>query len=623
MKQMMWLFVLLLMVLISPLTTSASSYSAAGSHAKSLQFLASKGIPDLEKFGRTVTRAEFAMYMVRTLDLPTMTSTRTYQDVATNHPYYAEIQTATAAGIIQGDTAKGTFHPSQPISRIHMVKMLTNALELLDIAPKKVTKPNFNDTKGVSADYAKRIATTYSLGIITGDVSKNTFMPFQQATVAQSATFMTRFFNVVNEANKWYSVANIVSGSYQLDGYYASFDAAKKAMQPGQVLLYKDTVQHMTNGVAYLKTPQQMTIAASRDAMPFHAGTELRYVTSTKQHVTLEMGGEQQAYLQKDVVLIPNGLHRERSYYIVDGGNFIHYVYAQMEQHYEEPYSIGSAPSFAKVGERYYSTDGVHFYTFKGDQAGIYYNYYQFMPLRVASAYSENELNAMITYALTKVAKTNARYKGALETSKLLGLGDTLKEAEHLYQMNAMLLLAIAIYESDYGMHDAAQRQNNLIGTKAAAASYHKQRYATAAENITKMAAYMSKTYVTPRAAKEKSLAYGGVVGTKGMGINTMYTADAFWGANVASIYRELDAAFGAKDAHQNIQMAFIKPVKQGTVNVFEAANTKTIAYQYYAGAPVATHSIQGPYTKITSDDPHFTHVFIPTTALEQMPTHH
>lgn len=619
---------LFIIAMFSTWNVSAASYSTAGSHQKSLQFLESKGVQNLERFGRSVTRAEFAMYIVRVLELPEMTAARTYKDVSSSHPYYAEIQTATAAGIIQGDTTTGNFNPSQPISRIHMVRMLTNGLDLLAIKPTKVTKPTFHDTKGVSADYANRIATTYSLGIITGDTSTNTFMPFKDATVAQSATFVTRFYDVINKQNKWYSVANIVSGSYQLDSYYTSFQAAKKALKKGQVLLYKNNVQHMPSGIAYFKNYNEMTIEQGfkdNDVMAFLSSSELNYVSSTEHDVTVRIGELEETYTQQEVVLIPDGIHVKRSYYTVDGGKLVHYIYKHVLHRYEAPYIIGDAPSFAKTGERYYSTDGIQFKDNKGHTVGTYYNYYQFMPFRVKTAYSAQQLNRIIASTLATVEKQGGQLKQAATKSKLLGLGAALKQAEQQSNMNAMLLLAMAMYESNYGMSEAAQKQNNLIGAHAVLSIYGKETYATPAQNIERMAAYFSDEYVTPyrdKVDKKRKSAYGSVVGSKAVGMTKKYAADPFWGAKVASIYRALDQAHGQLDAKQQIKLALIKPVKVGTVPLYETVAAKHIAYEYRRfGLPVAIGGISGAYTKVQADDPRYDEVFLLTTMLQHIDT--
>ncbi|MEE1131688.1 MAG: S-layer homology domain-containing protein [Caryophanon sp.] len=616
MKKWYWVTVLLISItLMSSLTASASSYSTAGSHEKSLQFLESKGIGNLEGFGRSVTRGEFAMYIVRVLELPSMVSARTYADVPTSHPYYNEIQTATAAGIIQGDTATGKFHPSQPISRIHMVRMLTNALDLLNISPKKTTKPNFKDTRGVSADYANRITITYSLGIITGNPSKNEFMPFKPATVAQSATFIMRFYNVVEQEKKWYSVANIVSGSYQIDGYYDSFAAAKKNTEAGQVILYKDDAYYMTSGIAYLKQATDMKLP-NADVMTLSKGTELHYVTSSNETVTVRIGDVTHHYKQKEVELIPDGLNVPRSYYTMDGDKFVHFIYQHIQKQFDAPYTIGKAPTFAKRGERYYSVDSVHFTTLKGEAAGTYYNYYQWLPMRTATAYTVEQLDAMIHASLVEVETRGGTYQHALEKSKLLGLGDALKEAEATYKMNAALLLAIALYESDYGMNAVSQRKNHLIVSHMS--ELQQAQYDTPAEGLLEMTSYLSSQYVTPSTA---NMAYGGVIGSKLAGLNKKYTLDPFWGAKVASIYAKLDAQFGLADAKQNIGIAFVKQSKK-PLALLETTNGNDIAFTYNRfGFPVAITAISGAYTKIVSDDARLNHVFIPTTMLQHVTT--
>lgn len=630
-KKLSLLIALVICLLANPFNTTATSkYQAAGSHAKSLEFLESKGIPNLASFGRAVTRAEFAMYMVRTLELPEMVSSRTYVDVDAKHPYYTEIQTATAAGIIQGDTVSGKFNPAQPISRIHMVKMLTNALDLLKISASSSKQPIFKDTKGVSADYAKRIATTYNLGIITGDPVKNEFMPFKHATVAQSATFMMRFYNVIDKQNKWYSTADIVSNHLQVKQYFTSFDAAKKALKANQVLLYKDHVQVMPSGIVSFNKYNEMTIESGytdNDKMAFISGTEATYVSSTKDKVVVQLGQHTQTYNQQEVTLIPNDLATPRSYYTVESGQLMHYIYRHSLSKYEPSYAVGTAPPFLTVGPRYYSVDGSLFYNEKGQLVGRYYNYYQFMPLRVATSYDATVLNEMIDYLLQQAQHTGAKkYKQATSTSKLLGLGATLKEVEATYNINALVLLAMAVHESDYGMNDAAQQRNNIIGSEAVLSKFGKATYPSVAQNIKEMAAYFSDEYVTPYRhhvdTKRKS-SYGAVLGSKAVGLNKKYAADAFWGAKISGIYAKLDKQFGEKDANQDIQLAFIQNPGNDILYTRTTANSKgDVAYEYRRfQLPVAIIDEEGLYTKIIADDRRFNEVYVISSVLEPVVT--
>lgn len=623
-------FILMLCCLLCvPMSVSANEkYSAAGSHAKSLLFLESKGIPDLERFGRSVTRAEFAMYMVRALQLPTMVSGRKYSDVGASHIYYEDIQTATAAGIIQGDTTTGKFNPSAPISRIHMVRMITNALELVNIVPTSAKNPNFSDTKGVSADYAKRIMTTYNLGIITGDMATGQFNPFKNATVAQSATFITRFYDVIDRQKKWYSVADIVSGNLQLKGYYTSFNSAKNALKEGQIILYKDKVRYMNDGIVYFTKYNTMFIESTysdNDAMSLLSSTEAMYVSSTEKGVAVQIGDLQQTYTHEEVSLIPTELTSvPRSYYIVDSGELVHYEYKHVLKRYEPAYIVGAAPTKLTVGQRYYSVDGITFYNQKAQVVGNFYNYYQYMPFRVATKYTANQLNEMISTLLVEAEKKG--YKHATTQSKLIGLGQALKDAEQTYHMNAMALLAMATYESNYGMSEQAQKHNNLIGTAAVLSQYGKANYRSPSLNIQQMAQYFSDEYVTPYRSqidKKRKSGHGAVLGSKAVGMNKKYTANPFWGAQVASIYYRLDKQFGNKDAQQQVKVAFTAAPKASSLPTYETADTRgKIAFEYRNfGLPVAVVQIGESFTKIIADDDRFTHVYMPSSSLKMIQT--
>ena len=135
---------------------------------------------------------------------------------------------------------------------------------------------------------------------------------------------------------------------------------------------------------------------------------------------------------------------------------------------------MGKAPSFLTAGNTYYSWDGGVFYNTTGQEVGTAYQYFNYLPARTVSSYTAEELDQYIDHRLaereslyTSNPTLYIRYKDATEISKIKGLGTYIKEAESKYKINALLILSMAIHESDFGMSTISQEQNNLFGIKA------------------------------------------------------------------------------------------------------------------------------------------------------------
>jgi len=84
------------------------------------------------RFGidHNITRAEVAVILDRILNLETRLESETsFKDVSQNHWAYQSIMRLTEAGLLQGDK-KGTFRPSDPISRAEFVTLISRIKEL-------------------------------------------------------------------------------------------------------------------------------------------------------------------------------------------------------------------------------------------------------------------------------------------------------------------------------------------------------------------------------------------------------------------------------------------------------------------------------------------------------------
>ncbi|WP_405080482.1 S-layer homology domain-containing protein [Paenibacillus chitinolyticus] len=145
---------------------------------------------------RSVTRAEFAAMLVRSLGIQNTGGTSTFKDVASNQWYADVVATAAKLKLVDG-YEDGTFRPNNQITREELSAMVVRALNYagvntsMEISKGQGMLTKFNDSNKIV--WAKdEIAAALSLGIIDG-MTSTTIEPLQQATRAQSATMLKRF----------------------------------------------------------------------------------------------------------------------------------------------------------------------------------------------------------------------------------------------------------------------------------------------------------------------------------------------------------------------------------------------------------------------------------------------
>jgi len=145
---------------------------------------------------RSVTRAEFAAMLVRSLGIQNTGGSSTFKDVASNQWYADVVATAAKLKLVDG-YEDGTFRPNNQITREELSAMVVRALSYAGVnTSTEITKgqamlTKFKDSHTII--WAKdEIAAALSLGIIDG-MTSTTIEPLQQATRAQSATMLKRF----------------------------------------------------------------------------------------------------------------------------------------------------------------------------------------------------------------------------------------------------------------------------------------------------------------------------------------------------------------------------------------------------------------------------------------------
>ena len=164
-----------------------------------------------------------------------------------------------------------------------------------------------------------------------------------------------------------------------------------------------------------------------------------------------------------------------------------------------------------------------------------------------------------------------------------------------------MLIVAMAIHESDFGMSTHAQTINNIFGIKVFDSSPEKgEAYATIEDCVNSLANnYLNKNYVPATGA----YANGGMAGNKARGINVRYASDPYWGEKVGGHMYSIDKYLGKKD----FMKYTIHETTASGLNIRSSASSASNANLLFtykkAGMPVAVLETSNSWHKILSDN--------------------
>ncbi|MTL75557.1 hypothetical protein GMB24_09155 [Turicibacter sanguinis] len=249
---------------------------------------------------------------------------------------------------------------------------------------------------------------------------------------------------------------------------------------------------------------------------------------------------------ERGITTFSTSIVQSPSYYANENGTLVHYLTSNVTK--ANSYSkviVGKAPSWMSSNVKYYSYDGIYFYTnwrnikVNGqgavNQSNPFYNYYQYLPVRSKSNYSANIFD--------NYTNSNGGAGG-----KLVNTGQYFYAVQDKYGINGALQYAMGIHESGWGKSSLSIDKNNLFGMNAtdnnpygngtsfpsveAGINYHADRY-------------LSWGYTDP---VDDWRYMGSHVGNKGSGMNVRYASDPFWGEKIAGWYYRFDSASGLKD---------------------------------------------------------------------------
>jgi glycosidase/uncharacterized protein YjdB len=139
---------------------------------------------------RSITRAEFAALLVRTLHLQA-SKPAAFTDVADSDWYAASVAAANEAGIVHGRSADA-FAPNETITREEMAAMLMRAYSVKNDQPADgLADLTFQDAGQISAWAQQSIQAAVKLGFLAGH-GDNRFVPQGQTTRAESAQVISK-----------------------------------------------------------------------------------------------------------------------------------------------------------------------------------------------------------------------------------------------------------------------------------------------------------------------------------------------------------------------------------------------------------------------------------------------
>ncbi|WP_019243145.1 MULTISPECIES: S-layer homology domain-containing protein [Bacillus] len=600
-----------------------------------------------------VSRGQFATFIYRALKLPA--GEHRFEDVAPSSSLALGINAAAAAKIVNG-YSKTIFKPEDNITRSQMAIMIDNAFTYLKIS-KKTTNLIFTDNKDIGASSSAAISNMVGHGIISGfkDGDGIAFKPHKTATRAEAAAFISRMLDVKKsqggsttpepdpdpapgEETGDYKIGTLDSNGNMTTSSksYSTFTKAASAITNAnsQVIVKGDKILKMQSGIAVSKpgTGKSTTPIYESNMKTqityINSGNELEYVSSDEDKITVKLAGKTVYVSHDDAYLIPTQQMTGRSYYSVNSaGDLVFNLYNHSTKKVSATNVVGKAPSSFKQGVKYISMDGANFKLESGASAGTFYQYFNMLPMRTSTKYTAAELESIIKKKLaerealyTKNPTTYARYKDATKKSKLIGLGQILKDFESSkdHKLNALLILGLAINESDFGMSAHAQNNNNLFGLSVYdSAPLVGGKFNSVRDCVRALSNdYLNKNYIPATAA----YANGGMFGNKARGINVKYASDPYWGQKNAGHAYTLDKELGGKDFANQYA---IYETTTDNLNVRSSAGTTStnLLYTYKkAGFPVAVVATEGSWYKILSDSRADQFAYISTSYAKQLP---
>lgn len=208
-------------------------------------------------------------------------------------------------------------------------------------------------------------------------------------------------------------------------------------------------------------------------------------------------------------------------------------------------YVYGPAPAWLPNG-RYFSFDGIRFFrdldlqdpVMNGNEIGQYFQYFAYLPFRSTSHITGAQLDQFLeTVAIPNPTQAQG--------SAMYRQGVHFVNAQNLLGMNALLVYAMALHESNRGLSSLAVTRNNLFGWGAKDANPSDAFMFTDVEtSIYEHTGLNLRGYMNPTDWRH----FGQVLGNKNNGFNNKYASDPYWGQKIAGWAYRIDRHFNFID---------------------------------------------------------------------------
>ncbi|WP_318618210.1 glucosaminidase domain-containing protein [Sporosarcina sp. YIM B06819] len=433
-------------------------------------------------------------------------------------------------------------------------------------------------------------------------------------TIASTATF---------------DVATVQSnGSTSVVKSYPTYKEAIANVGAHHVILHKGGIIKMPAGIVVTKPTSASVLTTlyldkelKKEETYVADDTEFHYIDSTEHYVEVNVAGKSRFIKHENSRLFPWNAVQYQSFYYTTNGALYHSVYTASTGNYGT-YQAGIAPSFMRDGDKYYSMDGSHFITKDGVNAGIGYQYFQYLPVRSVTKYTAQEIDAYIMKRLKQLETTfpnHKEYAQAASKSKLIGIGELLKKIEKEQQINALHILALAQHESNYGLTTWAQQYNNLFGLYVYDDNPDHRLFESVEQNIRELVTiFLNKNYIPPNA----KYANGAIFGNKAIGFNIKYASDPYWGSKAAGHLYRIDQMMGGKDIANPFKLGL---TNRSGLNVRTGPGTNyPIAFTYdKSEVPLIIIDDMLPeksWIKIQSDSLQYEELYVHRSYVEELP---
>lgn len=147
---------------------------------------------------------------------------------------------------------------------------------------------------------------------------------------------------------------------------------------------------------------------------------------------------------------------------------------------------------------------------------------------------SENISEDSYLYLLNKTDFTSDELENGLKNTNLTGLGKDFKDAEDKYEINAILLMAMAKHETGNGNSYLAKEKNNLFGFNAIDQNPidAADKFKTKGESIDYVAKFLKENYLN-----KDGKFYNGISTSS---IGKLYASDPYWSEKVDYMMKEV-----------------------------------------------------------------------------------